>query len=173
MRQVPLERDVNIAISGPFWVEAANPEHPFTAMLISHSRGTCLIACEGSMSRSQFVAVWSYSKRITERAGQATWRTSDTSYFLHQAPTRPGARRAGAGGGGSVVASSEVFRNQKVSSGWWEMEKVMPYARLCRGRQNITGELRERRGGRGHRPLLKLKDFRYRRKGVWNELSAS
>ena len=32
-----------IAISGPFWVEVANPEHPFTAMLISRSRGTCLI----------------------------------------------------------------------------------------------------------------------------------
>ena len=26
----------------PFWVEVANPEHPFTAMLISRSRGTCL-----------------------------------------------------------------------------------------------------------------------------------
>ena len=44
MRQVPLECDINIAVSGPFWVEVANPEHPFTAMLISHSRGTCLIA---------------------------------------------------------------------------------------------------------------------------------
>ena len=43
MRQVPLERDINIAINGPFWVEVANPEHPFTAMLISYSRGTCLI----------------------------------------------------------------------------------------------------------------------------------
>ena len=43
MRQVPLERDINIAINGPFWVEVANPEHPFTAMLISRSRGTCLI----------------------------------------------------------------------------------------------------------------------------------
>ena len=44
MRQVPLEHDINIAISGPFWVEVANPEHPFTAMLISCSRGSCLIA---------------------------------------------------------------------------------------------------------------------------------
>ena len=43
MRQVPPERDINIAINGPFWVEVANPEHPFTAMLISRSRGTCLI----------------------------------------------------------------------------------------------------------------------------------
>ena len=44
MRQVPLERDINIAINGPFWVEVANPEHPFTAMLISRSRDTCLTA---------------------------------------------------------------------------------------------------------------------------------
>ena len=43
MRLVPLERDINIAVNGPFWVEAANPEHPFTAMMISHSRGTCFI----------------------------------------------------------------------------------------------------------------------------------
>ena len=41
-RQVPLERDINIAVDGPFWVEVANPEHQFTAMLISHSRGICL-----------------------------------------------------------------------------------------------------------------------------------
>ena len=40
---MPLERDINIAINGPFWVEVANPEHPFTAMLISRSNGTCLI----------------------------------------------------------------------------------------------------------------------------------
>ena len=43
MRQVSLERDINIAINGPFWMEVANPEHPFTAMFISSSRGTCLI----------------------------------------------------------------------------------------------------------------------------------
>ena len=30
-------------MNSPFWVEVANPEHPFTAMLTSHSRGTCLI----------------------------------------------------------------------------------------------------------------------------------
>ena len=35
----PLEGDINIAVNGPFWVEVAYPEHPFTAMLISHSRG--------------------------------------------------------------------------------------------------------------------------------------
>ena len=43
MGQVPLERDINIAVNGLFWVEVANPEHPFTAMLISCSRSTCLI----------------------------------------------------------------------------------------------------------------------------------
>ena len=43
MRQVPLELDINIAVNCPFWLEVANPEHPFTAMLISHSRGTCII----------------------------------------------------------------------------------------------------------------------------------
>ena len=43
MRQVPLECDINIAVNGSFWVEVANPEHAFTAMLISRFRGTCLI----------------------------------------------------------------------------------------------------------------------------------
>ena len=38
MRHVPLERDINIAINDPFWVEVANPEHPFAAMLISRSK---------------------------------------------------------------------------------------------------------------------------------------
>ena len=46
MRQVPLERDINIATNGPFWVDIVNPEHPFTAMLISRSRGTCLIGAD-------------------------------------------------------------------------------------------------------------------------------
>ena len=45
MRQVPPEHDTNIAVNGPFRVEVANPENPFTAMLISRSRGTCLITC--------------------------------------------------------------------------------------------------------------------------------
>ena len=30
MRQVPLERDINIAVNSPFWVEVGNPERPFT-----------------------------------------------------------------------------------------------------------------------------------------------
>ena len=44
MRRVPLECDINIAANGPFWLEVTNPEHPFTAMLISHSRGTCILS---------------------------------------------------------------------------------------------------------------------------------
>ena len=41
--QMPLERAIYIAVNGPFWVEVANPEHPFMAIMISRSRGTCLI----------------------------------------------------------------------------------------------------------------------------------
>ena len=44
MRSVPLESDTNIAVNGPFWVEVANVDHPFTATFISCSGGTCLIA---------------------------------------------------------------------------------------------------------------------------------
>ena len=51
---MPLERDINIAVNGPFWVEVANPEHPFTAMLISRSRGTCLIENRPDSSEVSF-----------------------------------------------------------------------------------------------------------------------
>ena len=43
MRQLALKGDINIAVNGPLWVEVANPDHPFVAMLISHFIGTCLI----------------------------------------------------------------------------------------------------------------------------------
>ena len=43
MRQVPLERDINIAINGCFGFATSTQKGPFTAMLISSSRGTCLI----------------------------------------------------------------------------------------------------------------------------------
>ena len=36
---MPRECDINIAVNGSFWVDVANPEHPFTAMLISRSIG--------------------------------------------------------------------------------------------------------------------------------------
>ena len=39
----PLEGDINIAVNGPFWVEVANQEHPFTAMLISRSMFMMLV----------------------------------------------------------------------------------------------------------------------------------
>ena len=44
MRQGPLERDINIAVNGQFLVRNLHQERSFMAMLISHSRGTCLIA---------------------------------------------------------------------------------------------------------------------------------
>ena len=43
MRQVPLECDINIAVNGSLEAKVAKPKHPFTAILISRSRGTCLI----------------------------------------------------------------------------------------------------------------------------------
>ena len=49
---MPLECDIDIAINGPFWVEVANPEHPFKAMLIARSRGTCLIADDEAKAQS-------------------------------------------------------------------------------------------------------------------------
>ena len=52
MRQVPLERDIKIAVDGSFWMEVANQEHPFTAMLISRSQGTCLIAGIGGRGKT-------------------------------------------------------------------------------------------------------------------------
>ena len=45
MRQVPLERDINIAINGCSGFATSTQKGPFTAMLISHSRGTYLIGC--------------------------------------------------------------------------------------------------------------------------------
>ena len=43
MRQVPLERDINIAVNGCSGIATSTQKGPFTAMLISRSRGTCLI----------------------------------------------------------------------------------------------------------------------------------
>ena len=48
---------INIAANGPFWVEVANPEHPFRAMLISCSRGTCFICI-------QCTYVWNYFRTL-------------------------------------------------------------------------------------------------------------
>ena len=44
IRQVPLERDINIAVNGCFGFATSTQKGPFTAMLISGSRGTYLIA---------------------------------------------------------------------------------------------------------------------------------
>ena len=43
MRQVPLERDINIAVNGCSGFATSNQKGPFMAMLISGSRGYCLI----------------------------------------------------------------------------------------------------------------------------------
>ena len=46
MRQVPLESDINIAVSGCSGFATSTQKGPFTAMLISQSRGTYLIEDE-------------------------------------------------------------------------------------------------------------------------------
>ena len=75
MRHVPLEHDINNAINGPLWVEAANP---FTAILISCSRGTCFIVlCENGSSM-----IWSslhQSKNGMESYGKCSSSTRETS----------------------------------------------------------------------------------------------
>ena len=43
MRHVPLERDINFAVNGCSGFATSTKKGPFTAMLISHSRGTYLI----------------------------------------------------------------------------------------------------------------------------------
>ena len=58
---MPLESDINIAINGPFWAEVANSEHPLTAMLISRSRGTCLILASNARESIIAAAAVSFS----------------------------------------------------------------------------------------------------------------
>ena len=43
MRHVPLERDINIGVNGYSGFATSTQKGPFTAMLISPSRGTYLI----------------------------------------------------------------------------------------------------------------------------------
>ena len=66
MRQVLLERDILIAINGPFWVEVAHPEHPFTAMLISRFRSTCLIESLIIISKPVYSILPSHSLQLKE-----------------------------------------------------------------------------------------------------------
>ena len=44
MRQVPLECEINITINGLSLARNLDQERPIMAILISHSRGTCLIS---------------------------------------------------------------------------------------------------------------------------------
>ena len=43
MRQVPLECDIDIAVNGCSWFATSTQKGPFTAMMISRSRGAYLI----------------------------------------------------------------------------------------------------------------------------------
>ena len=47
MRQVPLERDINIAVNGCSGLATSSQKRPFKAMLISRCRGTYLIITAG------------------------------------------------------------------------------------------------------------------------------
>ena len=67
---MPLERVINIAVNCPFWVEVANPEHPFTAMLISRSRGTCLIRVTRSMDTEHAAIVMEQLDSIKNKLAQ-------------------------------------------------------------------------------------------------------
>ena len=50
MRQVPLERDINIAVNGCSGFATSTQKEPFMAMVISRSKGTCLIAYRSDFS---------------------------------------------------------------------------------------------------------------------------
>jgi len=78
MRQVPLECNINIAVKGPLWVEVANQEHLFTAMLISHSGSTCFITINISDSISNQLGLL-----VPSLISQAKI-VSDQEFYKHQ-----------------------------------------------------------------------------------------
>ena len=53
MRQVPLERDINIAVNGCSGFSTSTQKGPFMAMLISRSRGTCLVEVHQQWEQEQ------------------------------------------------------------------------------------------------------------------------
>ena len=59
MRQVTLDY---IAVNGPFLVCNFHHERPFMAMLMSHSRGTCLIIIFFEVSMS-VISIWRLSTK--------------------------------------------------------------------------------------------------------------
>ena len=59
MRQVPLERDINIAVNGCSGFATSTQKGPFMAMLISRSRGTYLICGQLSKFYRRIVQVLS------------------------------------------------------------------------------------------------------------------
>ena len=63
MRQVPLERYINIAVNGCSGFATSTRKGPFTAMLISRSGDTCLIS---------FMLFWEHGKRATPLPNKAS-----------------------------------------------------------------------------------------------------
>ena len=117
-----LERDINIAVNGAFWVEVANPEHPFMGMLISHSRGTCLIVphCSASSLR-QANPPWSWQLAI-----HAFKRPSVLAVMALVKAAPPGIELRSAAGGyngqrpprpGSSLPSLTISRQQQSPTG--------------------------------------------------------
>ena len=64
MRQVPLERDINIAISGCFEFATSTQKGPFMAMLISCSRDTYLI---DAISHTMLPSFWRVTPTLSGR----------------------------------------------------------------------------------------------------------
>ena len=69
MRQVPLERDINIAVNGCSGFATSTRKGPFMAMLISHSRGTYLINRSVRSTRVRGCAVGRHSPGVCGRDG--------------------------------------------------------------------------------------------------------
>ena len=72
MRQVPLEGDINIAVNGYSGFATSTQKGPFMAMLISHSRGTYLIA--------NFIGI---NCKRTEDDEVAPLATTNSDLFAH------------------------------------------------------------------------------------------
>ena len=73
MRQVLLERDINIAVNGCSGLATSIQKGPFAAMLISRSRGTYLIRI--SFHRLHYLAVADRNQHSTSVESTATTAT--------------------------------------------------------------------------------------------------
>ena len=63
MRQVPLERDINIAVNGCSGFATSTQKGPFMAMLISRSRGTYLIGVNRRFCKFFCVTLYEFIKK--------------------------------------------------------------------------------------------------------------